>query len=96
MCKTNYFSIAATALLSLTSCQALIKENRILCTAPVHVSVSGFSVSQEAFPDTKAVTNVPFKRNCVTVLTGAMYTNSSVGGSFQVETEWIADHNGTF
>ncbi|MBR1498285.1 MAG: hypothetical protein IJ615_01440 [Bacteroidaceae bacterium] len=44
----------------------------------------------------KTVNNVPFKRNRVTKLTGAMYTNNSVSGAFQVETGWLSDYNGTF
>ena len=44
----------------------------------------------------KTVNNVPFKRNRVTNLTGTMYTNNSVSGAFQVETEWLSDYNGTF
>ena len=40
--------------------------------------------------------NVPFKRNRVTVLTGAMYTNKGVGGSFQLSTDWLSDHNASF
>lgn len=38
----------------------------------------------------KTVENVPFKRNRVTKLTGAMYTNPGVSASgFQVNTEWL-------
>ena len=44
----------------------------------------------------KTVNNVPFKRNRVTKLTGTMYTNNSVSGGFQIETEWLSDYNGTF
>ncbi len=44
----------------------------------------------------KLVEDVPFKRNRVTKLTGAMYTNESVSGAFQVETAWLSDFNGTF
>ena len=44
----------------------------------------------------KLVEDVPFRRNRVTKLTGAMYTNSSVSGVFQVETAWLDDYNGTF
>ena len=44
----------------------------------------------------KTVSNVPFKRNRITKLTGAMYTNSGVSGSFRVETAWLTDQNGTF
>ena len=58
MCKSNYFSIAAAALLSLTSCQALIKEDRINCTAPVTVRVQDFGISMEEFPGTKATSAV--------------------------------------
>lgn len=44
----------------------------------------------------KTVENVPFKRNRVTKLTGAMYTNSSVSGGFQIETAWEEQYDGTF
>ena len=44
----------------------------------------------------KTVENVPFKRNRVTNLTGAMYTNNSVSGAFQIETEWEDQYDGTF
>ena len=42
------------------------------------------------------VEDVPFKRNRVTKLTGAMYTNSGVSGGFQVETAWLDEYDGTF
>ena len=38
---------------------------------------------------TNTVTNVPFKRNRLTKLSGAIYTNPSVGSSFQLNTEWL-------
>ena len=38
---------------------------------------------------TNTVTNVPFLRNRMTRLSGAVYTNPSVGSSFQLNTEWI-------
>lgn len=44
----------------------------------------------------KTVENVPFKRNRVTRLSGAMYTNSSVSGGFQIETAWEEQYDGTF
>ena len=44
----------------------------------------------------KVVPDVPFKRNRVTKLTGAMYTNSSVSGAFQIETAWEDQYDGTF
>ncbi len=44
----------------------------------------------------KTVNNVPFKRNRVTKLTGAMYTNSSVDGGFQISTDWLTEYNGQF
>lgn len=44
----------------------------------------------------KTVTNVPFKRNRVTKLTGAMYTNTSTTGSFQVNTDWLTEENVAF
>ena len=42
------------------------------------------------------VNNVPFKRNRVTILTGAMYTNSGIAGSFQVNTTWLTDASMSF
>jgi len=44
----------------------------------------------------KTVNNVPFKRNRVTKLTGAMYTNEAASGAFQLETAWLTDYNGNF
>ena len=44
----------------------------------------------------KTVENVPFKRNRVTKLTGAMYTNAAVSGAFQLETAWLEDENVPF
>ena len=44
----------------------------------------------------KTVANVPFKRNRVTKLTGAMYTNEAASGAFQLETAWLTDYNGNF
>ena len=44
----------------------------------------------------KTVQNVPFQRNRVTKLTGAIYTNSSVSGAFQLETNWADQYEGTF
>ena len=44
----------------------------------------------------KTIENVPFKRNRKTILTGAMYSNEALSGTFQVETDWLADENGSF
>ena len=44
----------------------------------------------------KTVTNVPFKRNRVTKLTGKMYTTDAVGGTFQVETAWLDEETINF
>lgn len=38
------------------------------------------------------VTDVPFKRNRKTVLTGALYTNAPLSGGFKVETDWLEDY----
>ena len=47
---------------------------------------------------TKTVNNVPFQRNRVTKLTGAMYdvSASATAGSFQLNTDWSEDTNLTF
>lgn len=44
----------------------------------------------------KTVTNVPFQRNRVTKLTGAMYTNEALLGTFKVETAWLDEYNANF
>jgi hypothetical protein len=41
----------------------------------------------------KTVENVPFKRNRVTRLTGAMYGASATAGSFQVNTTWLDEED---
>ena len=41
----------------------------------------------------KTVENVPFKRNRVTKLTGAMYGASATAGSFQVNTTWLDEED---
>ena len=44
----------------------------------------------------KTVEDVPFKRNRITKLTGAMYTNTGLTGTFQVETAWLTEENVAF
>lgn len=39
----------------------------------------------------KTVDDVPFKRNRLTKLTGAMYTNNSIAGAFSVNTGWLTE-----
>ena len=45
---------------------------------------------------TKTIENVPFKRNRVTKLTGAMYTNENIDGGFQLNSDWLSDYNADF
>ena len=47
---------------------------------------------------TKTVEDVPFKRNRITKLTGALYdvSASATAGSFEVNTEWLSDYSDTF
>ena len=45
---------------------------------------------------TKTVENVPFKRNRITKLTGAIYSASASASSFQVNNDWLTDYNDTF
>ena len=44
----------------------------------------------------KTVSNVPFKRNRKTILTGAMYTNTGIAGSFLVDTDWLTEEDVAF
>ena len=41
----------------------------------------------------KTINDVPFKRNRITKLTGAMYTNEAISGTFKVETAWLDEYN---
>lgn len=43
----------------------------------------------------KVVTDVPFQRNRMTVLTGSLYSSGS-NGSFQEETDWLTDNEVSF
>ena len=45
---------------------------------------------------THTVNNVPFKRNRITRLTGPLYTNSGIAGSFRLNTDWLTEHTDTF
>lgn len=44
----------------------------------------------------KVATGVPFQRNRTTKLTGTLYSAEAQAGSFQLETDWLPDHNATF
>ena len=41
----------------------------------------------------KTVENVPLKRNRITRLTGALYGAGATAGSFQVNTDWLSEHD---
>lgn len=45
---------------------------------------------------TKTISDVPFKRNRKTILTGQVYTPNNSGASFTLNTEWLPDHNVSF
>lgn len=45
---------------------------------------------------TKTISDVPFKRNRKTILSGAVYTPNNSGASFTLNTEWLPDHNVSF
>jgi len=45
---------------------------------------------------TKTVNDVPFRRNRITKLTGAVYGANAAAGSFQVNTDWIGTVNMDF
>ena len=44
----------------------------------------------------KTVNNVPLRRNRVTTLTGAMFTNTGIAGAFQVNTDWLTENDVSF
>ena len=44
----------------------------------------------------KTIEDVPFRRNRLTKLTGAMYTNEALSGSFQVNTDWLDEEDVAF
>lgn len=44
----------------------------------------------------KTVNNVPLKRNRATTLTGAMFTNTGITSTFQVNTDWLTENSVNF
>ena len=40
---------------------------------------------------TQTVNDVPFKRNRITKLSGPLYTNTAIAGSFRLNTEWLTE-----
>ena len=44
----------------------------------------------------KTIKNVPFKRNRLTKLTGSMYSNDALSGTFKVNTDWLPDYSASF
>ncbi len=45
---------------------------------------------------TRVVNNVPFKRNRITILRGAVFTASASAAAFQLETSWLEDETVNF
>jgi hypothetical protein len=45
---------------------------------------------------TKVVNNVPFKRNRITKLSGAVFTADASGAAFTLETSWLEDETVNF
>ena len=78
------------ALVALLDASCSKTQNQTL--VPVNVKVNAIETldAQGNALYTNTVTNVPFKRNRLTRLTGSVYTNSSVGSSFQLNTDWIS------
>ena len=44
----------------------------------------------------KTIEDVSFRRNCITKLTGSMYTNSAITTAFQMETAWLEQYESNF
>ena len=44
----------------------------------------------------RVVSDVPFKRNRITQLSGSLYTNDGVSSSFQLSTDWLTTYSDTF
>lgn len=71
--KNRIYLLSLAALVLLCACS--VKEDRIVCSAPVTVHLDGFSTSQEDFSDTKATAVSDY--NGVKVLTLAFYEDST-------------------
>ena len=54
----------------------------------VNVTIQALDASSNVL-FTKTVTDVPFKRNRITTLSGAIFTASASAASFQVEADWL-------
>lgn len=89
---TNTVSIAAA-----TGESTISSTNVFLLTDEQTMNVTIETLDSEGNTlFTKTVTDVPFKRNRVTILTGKMYTNDDMSGTFNIETAWLPDTNMDF
>ena len=89
---TNTTSIAAA-----TGESTISSTNVFLLTDEQTMNVTIATLDSEGNTlFTKTVTDVPFKRNRVTILTGKMYTNDDMSGTFNIETAWLPDTNMDF
>ena len=67
-----------------------------LATDEQNIDVTIETLENENVIFSKTVTNVPFKRNRKTVLTGPMYSDASLSAAFQVDIDWLADEDVNF
>ena len=61
----------------------------------INVTIETLDADQNVINST-TVNNVPFKRNRVTKLVGAMYPTAGTAASFTVNTDWLEDHDVDF
>lgn len=81
--QTNNPSAAVGATISVTSFPFLYSDEETMT-----VTIQALDANNNVLI-TKTVNNVPFKRNRMTTLTGAVFTPGSSSATFQLETAWL-------
>ena len=81
--QTNNPSSAAGATIDVSSFPLLYTDEETMT-----ITIQALDANDNVLI-TKTVTNVPFKRNRMTTLTGAVYTPGSSSATFQLETTWL-------
>ena len=88
--QVNNPSTAVGAAVNVSSCPFLASDEESM-TVTIEVLDDDDNVLS-----TKTVSNVPFKRNRKTILSGAIFSASASAASFQLDTDWITEETVNF
>ncbi|MCR4601963.1 MAG: hypothetical protein K5683_00330 [Prevotella sp.] len=83
--QTNSPSTAVGSTITVSSCPFLATAADV--EEQINITIEVLNADNEVLI-TKTIENVPFQRNCKTVLSGALFTVGTSAASFKVETSW--------